>query len=110
MPMILFDQDGLTRLAFVQNYVIENFTVFITSESSHEGYTRREGRRILLRQVEDVQRRFAEPVFGKSRECTELSLETEFCPDTPPGHAVLYDHSPAAYEDNLDWLAKAVLG
>ncbi|KAK4052121.1 hypothetical protein OIV83_002415 [Microbotryomycetes sp. JL201] len=70
-------------------YVVENFTVFVSSESNKTQYSRREGRRILLRAVDDTVKRFSEPVFGKS---------------------LFLDHSPTEYEHNLDLLAKAVLG
>ncbi|GAA6039615.1 hypothetical protein JCM8097_002215 [Rhodosporidiobolus ruineniae] len=70
-------------------YVVENYTVFIASESSATGkYSRREGRRVLLRAVDDVERRFSEPVFSKS---------------------MLSDHSPVHYEACCDLLATAVL-
>ncbi|BGP22429.1 hypothetical protein JCM10295v2_001308 [Rhodotorula toruloides] len=70
-------------------YVVENYTVFISGESSATGkYSRREGRRVLLRAVDDVERRFSEPVFSRS---------------------MLSDHSPAAYENNCDLLAAAVV-
>ncbi|GAA6023225.1 hypothetical protein JCM11491_006486 [Sporobolomyces phaffii] len=73
-------------------YVVENYTVFVSSESSSEGrrgkYARREGRRVLLRAVDDVERRFSEPIFSRS---------------------MLSDHSPKSYETNCDLLAAAVL-
>ncbi|GAA5989130.1 hypothetical protein JCM11641_007606 [Rhodosporidiobolus odoratus] len=70
-------------------YVVENYTVFIASESSATGmYSRREGRRVLLRAVDDVERRFSEPVFSRS---------------------MLSDHSPVHYEACCDLLANAVL-
>ncbi|GAA6001778.1 lipase family protein [Rhodotorula paludigena] len=70
-------------------YVVENYTVFVSSESSSTGkYSRREGRRVLLRAVDDVERRFSEPVFSRS---------------------MLSDHSPANYELNCDYLASAVV-
>ncbi|GAA5835382.1 hypothetical protein JCM11251_005219 [Rhodosporidiobolus azoricus] len=70
-------------------YVVENYTVFIASESSSTGkYSRREGRRVLLRAVDDVERRFSEPVFSKT---------------------MLSDHSPVHYEACCDLLAAAVL-
>ncbi|GAA5863940.1 hypothetical protein JCM8547_005287 [Rhodosporidiobolus lusitaniae] len=70
-------------------YVVEQYTVFITSESSASGkYSRREGRRVLLRAVDDVERRFSEPVFSRT---------------------MLSDHSPANYETCCDLLATAVL-
>lgn len=70
-------------------YVFENYTVFVSSESSSTGkYSRREGRRVLLRAVDDVERRFSEPVFSRS---------------------MLSDHSPANYELNCDYLASAVV-
>ncbi|KDE05852.1 hypothetical protein MVLG_03795 [Microbotryum lychnidis-dioicae p1A1 Lamole] len=70
-------------------FVVENHTVFISSESRPGQYARREGRRILLRAVDDVEKRFAEPVFGKT---------------------LFMDHSPTGYEENVDLLARAVLG
>ncbi|GAA5976822.1 hypothetical protein JCM5350_007258 [Sporobolomyces pararoseus] len=69
-------------------YVVENYTVFISSESGEGNYSRREGRRVLLRAVDDVERRFSEPVFSRS---------------------MLSDHSPKSYETNCDLLAAAVL-
>ncbi|BGP37517.1 hypothetical protein JCM10449v2_001423 [Rhodotorula kratochvilovae] len=70
-------------------YVVENYTVFISSESSASGkYSRREGRRVLLRAVDDVERRFSEPIFSRS---------------------MLSDHSPREYEANCDYLASAVV-
>ncbi|SCV72741.1 BQ2448_4278 [Microbotryum intermedium] len=70
-------------------FVVENYTVFISSESRPGQYARREGRRILLRAVDNVEKRFAEPVFGKT---------------------LFMDHSPTGYEENVDLLARAVLG
>lgn len=35
------------------------------SDSSAQ-YTRREGRRVLLRAIDDVERRFSEPVFSRT--------------------------------------------
>ncbi|GAA5954882.1 hypothetical protein JCM3765_007801 [Sporobolomyces pararoseus] len=69
-------------------YVVENYTVFISSESGEGNYSRREGRRVLLRAVDDVERRFSEPIFSRS---------------------MLSDHSPKSYETNCDLLAAAVL-
>ncbi|KAK4051312.1 hypothetical protein OIO90_004793 [Microbotryomycetes sp. JL221] len=70
-------------------YIVENYTVFVSSESNKTQYSRREGKRILLRAVDDPVKRFSEPVFGKS---------------------LFTDHSPSEYESNLDLLSKAVLG
>lgn len=48
-------------------YVVESYTVFISGESSASGqYSRREGRRVLLRAVDDVERRFSEPIFSRT--------------------------------------------
>lgn len=62
--------DLLTDVAVV--YVIENYTVFILGETKSgpgkEKYARRDGRRILLREVDDVERRFSEPIFGRTSE------------------------------------------
>ncbi|GAA5887573.1 hypothetical protein JCM16303_004248 [Sporobolomyces ruberrimus] len=69
-------------------YIVENYTVFISSESSDGKYARREGRRVLLRAVDDVERRFSEPIFSRS---------------------MLSDHSPKSYETNCDLLAAAVM-
>ncbi|GAA5944013.1 hypothetical protein JCM3775_006809 [Rhodotorula graminis] len=70
-------------------YVIESYTVFISGESSSSGqYSRREGRRVLLRAVDDVERRFSEPIFSRT---------------------MLSDHSPREYEVNADYLASAVV-
>ncbi|GAA6048137.1 hypothetical protein JCM3770_003679 [Rhodotorula araucariae] len=70
-------------------YVVENYTVFISSEPCAPGkYSRREGRRVLLRAVDDVERRFSEPIFSRS---------------------MLSDHSPREYEANCDYLASAVV-
>ena len=49
---------------------------------------RREGRRVILRLVEDVTLRFGEPTFSKS---------------------MFMDHSPTNYEAACDVLAQAVL-
>lgn len=53
-------------------YVIENYTVFISGETKSgpgkEKYAKRDGRRILLREVDDVERRFSEPIFGRTSE------------------------------------------
>lgn len=52
--------------------VIESYTVFISGDSSKTGgkakYSRKEGRRIVLRAVDDVEARFGEPVFGRTSE------------------------------------------
>ncbi|GAA5854007.1 hypothetical protein JCM9279_003760 [Rhodotorula babjevae] len=70
-------------------YVIESYTVFVSGESSSSGqYSRREGRRVLLRAVDDVERRFSEPIFSRT---------------------MLSDHSPREYEINADYLASAVV-
>ncbi|GAA6003345.1 hypothetical protein JCM10207_000286 [Rhodosporidiobolus poonsookiae] len=69
-------------------FVVENFTVFVAGESAAGNYTRREGRRVLLRAVDDVERRFSEPVFSRT---------------------MLSDHSPVHYEACCDLLASAVL-
>ncbi|GAA5914180.1 hypothetical protein JCM8208_003931 [Rhodotorula glutinis] len=70
-------------------YVIESYTVFISGESSSSGqYSRREGRRVLLRAVDDIERRFSEPIFSRT---------------------MLSDHSPREYEINTDYLASAVV-
>jgi hypothetical protein len=55
-------------------YIVENYTVFISSESSDGKYSRREGRRVLLRAVDDVERRFSEPIFSRSSASTLRSL------------------------------------
>ncbi|GAA6061189.1 hypothetical protein JCM10212_002402 [Sporobolomyces blumeae] len=69
-------------------YIVENYTVFISSDSSDGKYSRREGRRVLLRAVDDVERRFSEPIFSRS---------------------MLSDHSPVNYESNCDLLAAAAM-
>ncbi|GAA5943218.1 uncharacterized protein JCM15063_005295 [Sporobolomyces koalae] len=69
-------------------YIVENYTVFISGESSDGRYSRKEGRRVLLRAVDDVERRFSEPIFSRS---------------------MLSDHSPKSYETNCDLLAAATL-
>jgi hypothetical protein len=62
---------------------------------------------VLLRAVDDVEKRFSEPVFSKT------SAFSSF-PPTPTRTdlwrlAVLSDHSPAGYEACCDLLATAVL-
>lgn len=51
---------------------IQSYTVFISGDASKTGgkakYSRKEGRRIVLRAVDDVEARFGEPVFGRSSE------------------------------------------
>lgn len=56
-------------------YCIESCTVFVRdSDSIPSGinlagagkYARKEGRRVILRQVEDVEKRFSEPIFSRS--------------------------------------------
>ncbi|GAA5979462.1 hypothetical protein JCM10908_002933 [Rhodotorula pacifica] len=71
-------------------YVVENYGVFVAGgEAKGSGkLPRREGRRVLLRAIDDVERRFSEPVFSRT---------------------MLSDHSPAAYEVNCDLLAAAVM-
>ncbi|GAA5955653.1 hypothetical protein JCM21900_005074 [Sporobolomyces salmonicolor] len=69
-------------------YVIENYTVFISSADGTGKYSRREGRRVLLRAVDDVERRFSEPVFSRT---------------------MLSDHSPVHYENCVDLLALGAL-
>lgn len=63
-------------------YVVENYTVWVSSDSTSQGdannnnnnktYSRREGRRVLLRSVDDVERRFSEPIFSRSSEFSSL--------------------------------------
>ncbi|GAA5891465.1 hypothetical protein JCM5296_006543 [Sporobolomyces johnsonii] len=69
-------------------YVVENYTVFISSADGTGKYSRREGRRVLLRAVDDVERRFSEPVFSRT---------------------MLSDHSPVHYENCVDLLALGAL-
>ncbi|GAA5873953.1 hypothetical protein JCM3774_004050 [Rhodotorula dairenensis] len=70
-------------------YVVENYGVFVAGEETASlRHPRREGRRVLLRAIDDVERRFSEPVFSRT---------------------MLSDHSPAAYEINCDLLAAAVM-
>lgn len=81
------DNEKLYPPGFV--YVIEAYTVFISSESDDgRRFTRREGKRILLRAVDDVTARFSEPVFGKS---------------------MASDHSPTGYENTLNDLYRATV-
>jgi hypothetical protein len=65
-------------------YVIENYTVFISGEAMEGGgkskYSRREGRRIILRAVDNVETRFSEPVFGRTSE-SHLSTHVGECTD-----------------------------
>jgi hypothetical protein len=64
-------------------YVVENYTVFISSESGEGNYSRREGRRVLLRAVDDVERRFSEPIFSRSSKLITLyrtAIETDNLP------------------------------
>ncbi|KAM0751552.1 hypothetical protein T439DRAFT_324739 [Meredithblackwellia eburnea MCA 4105] len=75
-------------------YVMESWTVFTTAESPDpkvkgSKYSRREGRRVILREVENVEARFSEPIFGRT---------------------MMSDHSPSGYEEQLELLATAVLG
>ncbi|KWU45680.1 alpha/beta-hydrolase [Rhodotorula sp. JG-1b] len=63
----------------------DNEKLYPPGDSLHP---RREGRRVLLRAIDDVERRFSEPVFSRT---------------------MLSDHSPAAYEINCDLLAAAVM-
>ena len=53
-------------------YIIENYTVFVSGDASKTGgkskYSRKEGRRIILRAVDNVETRFSEPVFGRTSE------------------------------------------
>lgn len=71
-------------------YIVENYTVFVTGDASKTGakakYSRKEGRRIILRAVDNVETRFSEPVFGRT---------------------MLSDHSPHNYEICLDYLFTA---
>lgn len=69
-------------------YVIESYTVFISSEAANGRFSRREGRRILLRAVDDVEARFSEPVFGRT---------------------MASDHSPTGYEKALNELFRATV-
>ncbi|KAK4701439.1 hypothetical protein P7C70_g4793, partial [Phenoliferia sp. Uapishka_3] len=74
-------------------YIIESWTVFVFCESESADWrkpsrqTRREGRRVILRHVEDVEARFSEPIFGRT---------------------MMSDHSPSAYEEQLENLALAM--
>lgn len=58
--------------------VIESYTVFISGDSSktggHAKYSRKEGRRIVLRAVDNVEQRFGEPVFGRTSELVPFCL------------------------------------
>ena len=51
-------------------YIVENYTVFVSGDESKTGgkakYSRKEGRRIILRAVDNVETRFSEPVFGRT--------------------------------------------
>lgn len=88
-------------------YLIENFTVFISGDETKTGgkakYSRKEGRRIILRAVDNVETRFSEPVFGRT---SEYSLDFENGNDADE-HLVLSDHSPHNYELCVDALAQA---
>ncbi|KAL8279936.1 hypothetical protein RQP46_007786 [Phenoliferia psychrophenolica] len=74
-------------------YIIESWTVFVFSETEPSDWrrpakqTRREGRRVVLRLVEDVEARFSEPIFGRT---------------------MMSDHSPSGYEEKLESLAFAM--
>lgn len=105
--------------------VIESHTVFISNDTTDGGrYTRKEGRRILLRAVDDVVARFGEPVFGRSSTLFSthfLSLRSALLLRQITARLrlltvvlctaiVLTDHSPLAYESSLDYLHAAVIG
>lgn len=48
-------------------YVVENYGVFVAGEGTGSlKRSRREGRRVLLRAIDDVERRFSEPVFSRT--------------------------------------------
>ena len=91
--------------------MVENYTVFISGEASTSGckskYSRREGRRIILRAVDNVETRFSEPVFGRTSAFV-LSLSLPASADNFA--TVMSDHSPLCYEQNVDLLATAVIG
>ena len=59
-------------------YIVENYTVFVSGDESKTGgkakYSRKEGRRIILRAVDDVETRFSEPVFGRTSTSLPPSL------------------------------------
>ena len=97
-------------------YIIESWTVFVFSETEPSDWrrpakqTRREGRRVVLRHVEDVEARFSEPIFGRTSACL---LPTFLCEGdkADPGFltsTVMSDHSPSGYEEKLESLAFAV--
>lgn len=85
-------------------YLIENYTVFVSGDATTTGgkakYSRKEGRRIILRAVDNVETRFSEPVFGRTSACT--------CASTTLTPTVLSDHSPHNYEICVDSLAQAI--
>lgn len=80
-------------------YVVEWHTVFVACEDEEEGFgragtrsrtksVRKEGRRVIMREAEDVTKRFGEIPFSRG---------------------IFTDHSPTNYEQALDVLAQAVL-
>lgn len=55
---------------------MENYGVFIAGDSSSAlPHPRREGRRVLLRAIDDVERRFSEPVFSRTSKSTATTVE-----------------------------------
>jgi hypothetical protein len=92
--------------------VIESYTVFISGDSSRTGgrakYSRKEGRRIVLRAVDNVEQRFGEPVFGRTSEFNSDCQLIHLIELIPLLLTVISDHSPLAYETSLDHLYSAV--
>ena len=81
LSLLLAECGTLTWLNLLAGsvYVIESYTVFISGESSSSGqYSRREGRRVLLRAVDDVERRFSEPIFSRTSASISLAVGTRW--------------------------------
>lgn len=53
---------------------MENYGVFIAGDANGALHPRREGRRVLLRAIDDVERRFSEPVFSRTSTSLQQSL------------------------------------
>ncbi len=91
-------------------YNVQWQTVFVSEavddpNSKAHASLRREGRRVILRHVQDVTARFSEPVFGRSmfggkvfyQECASIVSDG------------LADHNPANYEAAMDTLYVLVI-
>ena len=67
-------------------YIVENYTVFVSGDESKTGgkakYSRKEGRRIILRAVDNVETRFSEPVFGRTSQSIPLPRLLSYSTDS----------------------------